>query len=129
MAKMRQAGTKLIIKPKKPQSDDHELDNQLWTFENGYLVSKKTSFGMKIYAFMDIEGGDLRSDKKVLQYSRKKTMAHNQRWGIRDGFIYAVADPSLVLEHQENDDEVHVSRKTEDGKHQQWNIQLYEGDY
>lgn len=24
--------------------------------------------------------------------------AHNQRWGIRDGFIYAVADPRLVLD-------------------------------
>lgn len=23
--------------------------------------------------------------------------AHNQRWGIRDGFIYPVADPRLVL--------------------------------
>ncbi|KAI8642533.1 hypothetical protein BD408DRAFT_482715 [Parasitella parasitica] len=105
------AGSKLIIKP------------QLWTFENGYLVSKKTSF------VMDIEGGDLRSDKKVLQYSRKKTMAHNQRWGIRDGFIYAVADPSLVLECQDNDDDVRVNRKTNDKEHQQWYIELYEGDY
>lgn len=24
--------------------------------------------------------------------------AHNQRWGIRDGFIYPVADPRLVLD-------------------------------
>ncbi|GAN01056.1 hypothetical protein MAM1_0004c00487 [Mucor ambiguus] len=117
-----EAGSKLVIRPK---GDESEVENQLWTFEQGYLISKKTSL------VMDIEGGDLRSDKKVLQFDRKKTMAHNQRWGIRDGFIYPVADPRLVMDTKEDSGSpVTVTyRRTEDNDLQQWYLEPFEGDY
>ncbi|KAL9559990.1 hypothetical protein PS6_000475 [Mucor atramentarius] len=132
-----EAGSKLVIRPK---GDESEVDNQLWTFEQGYLISKKTSFGMekknkkkvkkdgKLMIFLD---GDLRSDKRVLQFERKKTMAHNQRWGIRDGFVYPVADPRLVLDTKEDSgSEVTVTyRRTEDNDLQQWYLEPFEGDY
>ncbi|KAG2207081.1 hypothetical protein INT46_003616 [Mucor plumbeus] len=116
------AGSKLVVRTKE---DESNLDNQLWTFEHGYLVSKKTSF------VVDIEGGDLRSDKRLLQFDRKKTMAHNQRWGIRDGFIYPVADPRLVLSAKEDSgSEVTVTyRKEEENDLQQWYLESFEGDY
>ncbi|KAI8975527.1 hypothetical protein BDF20DRAFT_822229, partial [Mycotypha africana] len=96
---------------------------QLWMFEDGYLVNRKTSL------VIDIEGGDLRCDQKVIQYDRKKTMAHNQRWQIRDGFIYAVADPRLVLTLKNEDgSRCFVSyRNLEDSELQQWYIEPYGG--
>ncbi|CAO3646537.1 unnamed protein product [Mucor hiemalis] len=114
-----EAGSRIITGPK---TDD---GSQLWSFENGYLISQKTSF------VMDIEGGDLKSDKKILQYNRKKTMAHNQRFGIRDGFIYAVADPRLVLDAKDEEGS-HIiisTRKLEENDLQQWYLEPYEGDY
>ncbi|KAG2204350.1 hypothetical protein INT47_009392 [Mucor saturninus] len=79
---------------------------------------------------MDIEGGDLKSDKRVLQYNRKKTMTHNQRWGIRDGFVYVVADPRLVLDTQEDEGSyITVAvKKSEENDLQQWYLEPYEGD-
>lgn len=114
-----EAGSKIITGPK---TDD---GSQLWSFENGYLISKKTSF------VMDIEGGDLKSDKNILQYNRKKTMAHNQRFGIRDGFIYAVADPRLVIDAKDEEGAyiTIATRKLEENDHQQWYLEPYEGDY
>lgn len=77
--------------------------------------------------------------------------AHNQRWGIRDGFIYPVADPRLVLDtkvrclcHGDGGEiklahEQHVGgqwlvsyityRRTEDYDLQQWYLEPFEGDY
>ncbi|KAI7877326.1 uncharacterized protein EV154DRAFT_62178 [Mucor mucedo] len=113
-----EAGSKLVTGPK---GDD---DSQLWSYENGYLVSKQTAM------VMDIEGGDLKSDKRVLQFNRKKTMTHNQRWGIRDGFVYVVADPRLVLDTQEDEGSyITVAvKKSEENDLQQWYLEPYEGD-
>ncbi|KAI8353362.1 hypothetical protein BD560DRAFT_408362 [Blakeslea trispora] len=112
------AGTELVIRPK---ADDDE--SQLWKYDNGFLACKKTLL------VMDIHGGDLKADSKLLQYNRKKTMAHNQRWGFRQGFIYASADPRLVLTAKPEDSAVVVSiRVTEDNDHQQWTLEPYEGE-
>ncbi|KAI9476501.1 MAG: hypothetical protein EXX96DRAFT_577376 [Benjaminiella poitrasii] len=110
-----EAGSQLVI---KPQTKD---ETELWSFELGYLINKKTLF------VMDIEGGDLRSDKNVLQYERKKTMAHNQRWGIRDGFIYAAADPRIVLDSNEEEESTLfvTTRKLEENELQQWYLEPY----
>lgn len=36
----------------------------------------------------------------LLTQKNKKFRAHNQRWGIRDGYVYALADPRIVLAAQ-----------------------------
>ncbi|KAI8074362.1 uncharacterized protein B0P05DRAFT_548257 [Gilbertella persicaria] len=112
-----ETGSKLVIRPK---AEDDE--SQLWKYEHGFLVCKKTLL------VMDIAGGDLKVDSKVLQYNRKKTMTHNQRWGMRDHFIYAVADPRLVLnaKEEEGSNIVVSTRILEDNDHQQWDIEVYQ---
>ncbi|KAI7901144.1 uncharacterized protein BX663DRAFT_515090 [Cokeromyces recurvatus] len=115
-----EAGTKLVIKSKNSGTD-----YELWSFESGYLVNKMNLF------VMDIQGGDIRSGQNVLQYERKKTMAHNQRWGLRDGFIYVVADPRIVLESTEEEESYLFvnARKLEDNDFQQWYIEPYTEEY
>ncbi|KAI8879764.1 carbohydrate-binding module family 13 protein [Backusella circina FSU 941] len=117
-----EADTKVIIGPKK--EDEEDIDYQLWKHENGFVVNKKTNL------VMDLEGGDLKSGQKIVQYDRKKTMAHNQRWNIRDGYIYASADPRLVLDTKDEEEGLKVYsevKKTEDNGSQQWVVEPFQG--
>ncbi|GAA5807635.1 hypothetical protein MFLAVUS_001005 [Mucor flavus] len=107
------AGTKLVTDNKNDE------DSQLWSFQGGCLISKHSSL------VMDIDGGDLRNDAKLLQFDRKKTMAHNQRWGICDGFVYAVADPRLVLVAEDDASHIKVGVKSNENELQQWYLEPY----
>ncbi|KAI7862857.1 ricin B lectin domain-containing protein [Spinellus fusiger] len=113
----------LIIWPLKSEDND----NQLWRYEDGFLVNKKSNL------VMDVRGGDLSSDKPLVQYDRKMTMAHNQRWGYRDGFIYILADPRLVLDikggrTKDGTKVILYERKESDTINQRWSIVPY-GNY
>ncbi|CEI95919.1 hypothetical protein G6F70_001921 [Rhizopus microsporus] len=108
-------GTKITVQNKT--GEEHEL----WQFENGFLINKSSSL------VLDIIGGDLRVGQKVNLWGRKKTMTHNQRWGIRDGYIYALADPRLVLDLEGDceDEGTHIvtnSRRVENNDLQQWTL-------
>ncbi|ORE15077.1 hypothetical protein BCV71DRAFT_186088 [Rhizopus microsporus] len=95
------------------------VQNKLWQFENGFLINKSSSL------VLDIIGGDLRVGQKVNLWGRKKTMTHNQRWGIRDGYIYALADPRLVLDLEVTYEGTHIvtnSRRVENNDLQQWTL-------
>ncbi|KAI8372897.1 ricin B lectin domain-containing protein [Radiomyces spectabilis] len=114
------ADTSIIIWPKK----ENDNDNQLWRFEDGFLINKKSNL------VMDVRGGDLKSDKPVVQYDRKLTQAHNQRWGYRDGFIYVLADPRLVLDIKGGKDKdgtkvILYLRKDTENDNQQWTIEPF----
>ncbi|KAI8991560.1 ricin B lectin domain-containing protein, partial [Mycotypha africana] len=97
----------------------------LWRWENGYLINKKSGL------VMDIRGGNLLSDSYIVQYDRKMTQAHNQRWGYRDGYIYCLADPRLVLDirgggHKEGTRICLYTRKdSDDNENQQWIVEPY----
>ncbi|KAI7901544.1 ricin B lectin domain-containing protein [Cokeromyces recurvatus] len=111
----------VIIWPQKGSDDN---DNQLWRFDDGFLINKKSNL------VMDIRGGDLKSDKPIVQYDRKMTMAHNQRWGYRDGYIYCLADPRLVLDikgggSKEGTKVILYKRKENDNDNQQWIIEPF----
>ncbi|CEP12062.1 hypothetical protein [Parasitella parasitica] len=113
-----QPDTNLVIWPRKPEND---WDNQLWRAEDGFLINKKSGL------VMDIRGGNLQSDSQIVQYERKITMAHNQRWGFRDGFIYCLADPRLVLDIKGGSDKngtevILYKRKDKNNQNQQWTI-------
>ncbi|KAG1444551.1 hypothetical protein G6F56_010254 [Rhizopus delemar] len=108
----------IIIWQQKPDNDNA---NQLWRSEDGFLVNKKS------HLVMDIRGGDLKSDTYIVQYTRKMTMAHNQRFGYRDGFIYCLADPRLVLDirgggSKEGTKIILYKRKESDNMNQQWTV-------
>ncbi|KAI8341822.1 ricin B lectin domain-containing protein [Chlamydoabsidia padenii] len=112
-------GAHIIIWKQKTGDD---CDNQLWIYNDGFLMNKKSSL------VLDIDGGDLKVEKKVKQYDRKSTRAHNQRWGYRDGFIYSRADPRIVLDIKGgNEDEgtrvITYKRKAEENANQQWTIE------
>ncbi|KAI9282204.1 ricin B lectin domain-containing protein [Sporodiniella umbellata] len=111
----------IIIWQQKPDNDN---DNQLWRAEDGFLINKKSNL------VMDIRGGDLKSDTFIVQYSRKMTMAHNQRFGFRDGYIYCLADPRLVLDirgggSKEGTKIILYKRKETDQMNQQWTLIPY----
>ncbi|KAI7870428.1 hypothetical protein BDF14DRAFT_1774212 [Spinellus fusiger] len=76
---------------------------------------------------MDVRGGDIKPDTLVVQYDRKEAMAHNQRWGYREGFLYIVADPRYVLEIKGGSgvdgSRAYLSlRRPEDNSNQQWTV-------
>ncbi|KAI9476149.1 MAG: ricin B lectin domain-containing protein [Benjaminiella poitrasii] len=111
----------IIIWPQKGADDN---DNQLWRYDDGFLINKKSDL------VMDIRGGDLKSDTLIVQYDRKMTMAHNQRWGYRDGYIYCLADPRLVLDikgggSKEGTKIILYKRKDTDNENQQWVIEPF----
>ncbi|KAG1446551.1 hypothetical protein G6F46_011587 [Rhizopus delemar] len=94
----------IIIWPQKPDDDN---DNQLWRAEDGFLINKRSQL------VMDIRGGDLK--------------AHNQRFGYRDGYIYCLADPRLVLDirgggSKEGTKIILYKRKESDNQNQLWTI-------
>ncbi|KAI8888786.1 carbohydrate-binding module family 13 protein [Backusella circina FSU 941] len=108
----------VIIWPQKPSNDQ---ENQLWRYDDGFLTNKKSGL------VMDIRGGDLQAEKTIVQYERKMTMAHNQRFGYRDGFIYCLADPRLVLDikgggKKDGTKIILYKRKDSHNDNQKWDI-------
>ncbi|KAG2230468.1 hypothetical protein INT48_003016 [Thamnidium elegans] len=82
-----------------PKKDTDDNDNQLWRSEDGFLINKKSNLGK----------------------------AHNQRFGYRDGFIYCLADPRLVLDikgggSKEGTKVILYKRKETDFENQQWDL-------
>ncbi|RUS14907.1 ricin B lectin domain-containing protein [Endogone sp. FLAS-F59071] len=116
------AGVRICIWPKK----DYDNDNQLWKFEEGFLVNKRSGL------VIDIQSGELAPDRNICQYDRKWVQeANNQRWGYEDGFIYCRARPDLVLDIRGGDDsdgtEVIVyNKKYEDNYNQKWEVEKAE---
>ncbi|KAI8064806.1 ricin B lectin domain-containing protein [Gilbertella persicaria] len=113
------AAAKIIVWPKKTK----DYDNQLWTYDSGYIINKNS--GM----VLDVQGGILESDKQMIQYKRKMIEdAHNQRWYYReDGFIYPQTDPNLVLDIRGNWTKpgtvvLLYERKYEDNLNQLWDL-------
>ncbi|RUS28619.1 ricin B lectin domain-containing protein [Jimgerdemannia flammicorona] len=100
----------------------HDNDSQLWSCDNDFIINKNSGL------VLDIRGGQVLSNKQIIQYNRKLTQAaHNQRWGYRDGFIYSLADPNLVLDikggaNAENTPVILYTRKSSDAFNQQWDI-------
>ncbi|ORZ16872.1 hypothetical protein BCR42DRAFT_413365 [Absidia repens] len=98
--------------------------NQLWRWEDGYLINMKSKL------VMDIRGGDLKADTLIVQYGRKVTMAHNQRFGFRDGYLYTLADPRLVFDVKGESDKdgaklILSKRKVQSHEYQQWAIEPF----
>ncbi|KAI8992227.1 ricin B lectin domain-containing protein [Pilobolus umbonatus] len=86
----KKSDTKIILWPPKY---DEDRDNQLWYYQEGFIVSK---FSGKV---LDVRGGDLEDRAWICQYDRKLVIdAHNQRWGYQNGYLYILAEPHMVLD-------------------------------
>ncbi|CAO3614007.1 unnamed protein product [Cunninghamella echinulata] len=73
---------------------DNDRDNQLWYYQDGFLINKHSQ------KVLDIRGEIIVEHAKIIQYDRKLIVdAHNQRWGYnrKDGYIYVLSDPHFVL--------------------------------
>ncbi|KAL1927603.1 hypothetical protein VTP01DRAFT_3840 [Rhizomucor pusillus] len=113
------ATAKIVVWPKKSQN----YDNQLWMYDNGYIINKCSGL------VLDVAGGELTSDKQMIQYKRKMIEdAHNQRWYYReDGFIHPQVDPNLVLDirgnwQKEGTVVLLYERKYTDNENQLWDL-------
>ncbi|ORX62783.1 ricin B-like lectin [Hesseltinella vesiculosa] len=103
----------------------NDNDNQLWSFENGFLTNYKSK------RVLDIRGGDLKSDCAVVQYAKKSTKVHNQRFGFRDGYIYVISEPRLVFDIKGGSDKqgtglIVYKKKTHGHENQQWELEPFE---
>ncbi|KAG0173271.1 hypothetical protein DFQ28_011182 [Apophysomyces sp. BC1034] len=88
-ASTKNDGKILLWTPK--HNDDR--DNQLWYYEDGFLVNKHSG------KVLDVRGGPVIDNAWICQYDRKLLLdAHNQRWGYKDGYIYVLAEPHMVLD-------------------------------
>ncbi|KAG0260352.1 hypothetical protein BG011_001953, partial [Mortierella polycephala] len=68
------------------------LELQLWRFEDGYIINRRT--GM----VLDVSMGILKAGSRMIQWTRKDTSNINQQWAVSNGFIHVKSDPSLVLD-------------------------------
>ncbi|CAO3668921.1 unnamed protein product [Umbelopsis vinacea] len=106
----------LILWTKK----DIDNVNQLWAFEKGFLVNKKSGL------VMDIRGGDVTAGKNIIQWTRKGVVARNQEWAFKDGFICPVSNERLALdvESSKGNQGSNIVLATRNIKRpgQQWNI-------
>ncbi|KAF9954970.1 hypothetical protein BGZ72_004124, partial [Mortierella alpina] len=69
------------------------LELQLWRYEAGFLINRRTGF------VLDIQGGTLKLAARVVQWQRKTGKdARNQHWFYENGFIANVYNSRLVLD-------------------------------
>ncbi|KAI8089440.1 ricin B lectin domain-containing protein [Halteromyces radiatus] len=91
-ASLKDDATILLWTPKH-NSDDR--DNQLFYYQDGFLINKHSQ------KVLDVRGGPITEGARVIQYSRKLVAdAQNQQWGYnnKEGYIYVLADPRFVLD-------------------------------
>ncbi|KAF9275594.1 hypothetical protein BGZ68_010685, partial [Mortierella alpina] len=90
------AGARAEMNHQKIDSGDGRhslLELQLWRYEAGFLINRRTGF------VLDIQGGTLKLAARVVQWQRKSGKdARNQHWFYENGFIANVYNSRLVLD-------------------------------
>ncbi|KAI9351691.1 ricin B lectin domain-containing protein [Pilaira anomala] len=105
----------------------NDCKNQLWSYENGYLINAKSGKAL------DIDGGKIENEADLIQYSQKTSGdTSNQKFGItNEGHIYVQSQPDLVLDIKgaKDEDEVPVilykKREGEVAANQRWTLEPY----
>ncbi|KAF9430481.1 hypothetical protein BGZ76_000821, partial [Entomortierella beljakovae] len=99
------------------------LELQLWRYEAGFLINRRTGF------VLDIQGGTLKQSARVVQWQRKSGKdARNQHWFYQNGFIANVYNSRLVLDidgdGSKDGAKIAVGeRKPNANSDQQWNLE------
>ncbi|KAL1920035.1 uncharacterized protein VTP21DRAFT_1181 [Calcarisporiella thermophila] len=100
----------------------HSNDNQLWFYENGFIINKKSNL------VLDVAGGHLKEVAHLCQYQRKLGQdTSNQVFDFSNGFIYPRANPELVLDIRGDKDKdgaevILYKRKQTDNQNQLWEL-------
>ncbi|KAI8075552.1 hypothetical protein BDF21DRAFT_423145 [Thamnidium elegans] len=113
-------GSYLIVWPQKFE----DSDNQLWTYENGRLVNKKSGH------VMDISSSAFKKDKTIVQ-KKSKPNKQSQEWIYDQGFICSKEYPSLVLDIKGDSPKggaqvLLYKRKDTDNLNQLWQFEPYQ---
>ncbi|KAF9360723.1 hypothetical protein BGX34_007540, partial [Mortierella sp. NVP85] len=89
------AGAFLELNGQKLHASDKRhalLELQLWRFEDGYIINRRT--GM----VLDAADNSLKSGTRLIQWTRKTEGNANQQWAVDNGFIHLKNNPNLVLD-------------------------------
>ncbi|KAI9319143.1 ricin B lectin domain-containing protein [Dichotomocladium elegans] len=110
----------IIVWPQKFQ----DSDNQLWTYDNGRLINKKSGHAL------DVRTSAFKRDKVCIQYKIKDSHEY-QQWGFENGFIHSVGYPSMVLDIKGDSEDggaqvLLYNRKETDNLNQLWFLEPYE---
>ncbi|KAG9320569.1 hypothetical protein KVV02_002822, partial [Mortierella alpina] len=82
-------------------ADKSLLERQLWRYEDGYFINRRTNFVIDIYGRSAIVGVKLIQQHKATTEEDGK---HNQLWNVVDGNIQLVYSPKLVITAESNKD-------------------------
>ncbi|KAI8637386.1 ricin B lectin domain-containing protein, partial [Parasitella parasitica] len=109
----------IIVWPQKFQ----DSDNQLWSYDKGKLVNKKSGHAM------DISSRAFKSDKSIVQ-KKIKPNKQSQEWVYENGFICSKEYPSLVLDIRGDSAKggaqvLLYKRKETDNLNQLWQFEPY----
>ncbi|KAF9904817.1 hypothetical protein EC991_002321, partial [Linnemannia zychae] len=68
------------------------LELQLWRFDNGYIINRRTGL------VLDVAEGSLKSGTRLIQWTRRSENNANQQWAVSGGFIHLKSNANLVLD-------------------------------
>ncbi|KAI1316330.1 hypothetical protein EDD11_010109 [Mortierella claussenii] len=68
------------------------LELQLWRFESGFIINRRTGL------VLDASEGILKPGARLIQWTRKTENNANQQWAVSNGFIHLKSQPNLVLD-------------------------------
>ncbi|KAG0013890.1 hypothetical protein BGZ80_010786, partial [Entomortierella chlamydospora] len=68
------------------------LELQLWRFQDGYIINRRTGL------VLDAAQGTFKPGTRLIQWTRKTEDKANQQWGVSNGFIHLKSQPNLVLD-------------------------------
>ncbi|KAF9107960.1 hypothetical protein BGX29_004073, partial [Mortierella sp. GBA35] len=68
------------------------LELQLWRFESGYIINRRTGL------VLDVAEGSLKSGTRLIQWTRRSENNTSQQWAVSNGFIHLKSQPNLVLD-------------------------------
>jgi len=89
------AGAFLELNGQKLHASDKRhalLELQLWRYEDGYIINRRT--GM----VLDAADNSLKSGTRLIQWTRKTEGNANQQWTVDNGFIHLKGNANLVLD-------------------------------
>ncbi|KAF9198224.1 hypothetical protein BGZ49_001021, partial [Haplosporangium sp. Z 27] len=88
-------GTFLELNNQKLQASAKKhalLELQLWRFEDGYIINRRTNL------VLDASQDSLKPGSHLIQWTRKTEDKASQLWDVTNGFIYLKSQPNLVLD-------------------------------
>ncbi|CAB5379113.1 unnamed protein product [Rhizophagus irregularis] len=113
-----------IIQHTKKSELDPFVDMQLWYFDGGFIVNKRSGF------VIDVAGEIIENCTKIIQYPRKPEPSHNQEWEYNheDNTIGLKSNRNFVLDVEESKTDNHafiILYEKHGGENQQFILQKW----